>query len=739
MRSSHDNPGSAADALLEVPAQQHADHDSQSSVDNDGQPVSRRSTASSTSDLEPLTDSDYEYDFPPTGVIIHIEGTPLNNQPQIQESDSELKDHERPPSPNIYDKRTNNDIAIASITGKGLPTLSPDQQPLLPTDHSEVSDLGDGLDDTKLEEKLCEWQKDRHPEAALHDLLLAEYRKPQAGSKGFIPRGHIRRVLQERDVREEIVQSLSGPSDPSQAILDKADEYTKLICSPPPQKRPKNRNTSKPKSYLKIFAILVLIERVSCIGDFIKEGVDDSALPLRRVEVKARVPKFELRPRPQDSTRLACFKRWNQVQLMQFDDWQWTVMAPFFSRAVDGKVMRYRFPDSTILPFSKEKRQPGDPLDEQEFEGGFGKVSKVFIHPEHHNFYDGKVCLHYSPLLSYSDNSQSNDSAFAIKKLKSRSLEKYKSEFNMLATFSKTEDPHLVPLRAGYRLRDACYFIFDWADTDLSRYWTFTEPRPPFNRDTVLWVAKQCYGLANGLQTIHRYGSIEQSSYQASTATAYSGAVPGRKLYGRHGDIKPQNILLFKDPQDPDGRGILKICDFGQAELHSAHSRSNRPNTDVAISLFYRPPECDIKGGTISRAYDIWTIGCLYLEFVAWMLGGWNLVTRFALQRAGPDIPWAPQLREHLFFDRLDEARSARVKPCVGQFINWLHSNPKCSDFIHEFLDIIEDELLVVETAGADGLKRLACGPLATKLHKLHQKCLRIPGYADAPNPTPRS
>ncbi|RSL93552.1 hypothetical protein CEP52_013205 [Fusarium oligoseptatum] len=716
MRSSHDNPGPAGDALLEVPAQQH----SQSSTDNDGQPVSRRSTASSTSDLEPLTDSDYEYDFPPTGVIIHIEGTPLNNQPEIQESDSELRDISRPPSPNLYGKRTNNDIALASIRGKGLPTLSPDQQPVLPTDHSEVSDLGDGLDDTKLEERLCEWQKDRHPEAALHDLLLAEYRKPQAGSKGFIPRGHIWRVLQERDVRQEIVESLSGPSGPSQAILAKADEYTRLICNPSPHRRSRHGNNSKPESYLKIFAILVLIERVSSIGDFIKEGVDDSALPLRRVEVKStRVPKFELRPRPQDSSRLACFKRWNQVQLMQFDDWQWTVMAPFFSRAVDGKVMRYRFPDSTILPFSKEKRQPGDPFEEQEFEGGFGKVSKVYIHPEHHNFYDGK----------------SNDSAFAIKKLKSRSLEKYKSEFNMLATFSKTEDPHLVPLRAAYRLRNACYFIFDWADTDLSRYWTFTEPRPPFNKDTVIWVAKQCYGLANGLQTIHRYGSIEQSTYQSSATDAYE-TVPGRKLYGRHGDIKPQNILLFKDPEDPDGRGILRICDFGQAELHSAHSRSNRPNTDVAISLFYRPPECDIKGGTISRSYDIWTIGCLYLEFVAWMLGGWSLVTIFARQRAGPDIPWAPQLREHLFFDRLDEGRSAQVKPCVGDFIKWLRSHAKCTDFIHEFLDVIENELLVVETPGADGLKRLSCGPLATKLHKFHQKCLRVPGYADEPNPT---
>lgn len=41
----------------------------------------------------------------------------------------------------------------------------------------------------------------------------------------------------------------------------------------------------------------------------------------------------------------------------------------------------------------------------------------------------------------------------------------------------------------------------------------------------------------------------------------------------------------------------------------------------------------------------------------------------------------------------------------------------------------------MVEANDADGLKRLACGPLATKLHKLHQKCLGVPGYADEPNP----
>ncbi|KAM5341794.1 hypothetical protein ACJ41O_014825 [Fusarium nematophilum] len=681
----------APDSHLEVPARSShghaADHHSQSSVDNDRPgtgSVSRRSTASSVSDLEPF-ESDYEYG------------------PDVLDGES------RPQSPNTFDKqRTNNVIALASVTGKGLP-LSPDLHPSLSTEPSEVTDLGNVLEDMKLEDSISsDWQKGWPPDAPLHELLLTDYRKPQPGSKGFFPRGHIKRVLREHAVREELCQSLSGPSE--EAIRAKADEYTNWICGPPRAVG----STSKPKSYLKIFAILVLIERVSCIGDFIAEEVDDSVLPLRRVEVKARVGKFELRPRPRTSGRLACFKKWNQVQLMAFDDWQWTVMAPFFSRAADGKVWRYRFPDSSILPFSKEKKQPGESFDDQEFEGGFGKVSKVYIHPDHHNFFDGKT----------------NDSPFALKKLKSRSIEKYKSEFKMLSAFSKTEDPHLVPLRAGYRLRNACYFIFDWADADLSRYWTFTEPRPEFNRDTVLWVAKQCSGLANGLQTIHRYSSIEQSN---QTDVADCEAVPGKKLYGMHGDIKPQNILLFKDS---DARGTLKICDFGQAELHTVHSRSNRPKTDVAISLFYRPPECDTRDGTISRSYDIWTIGCLYLEFVAWLLGGWKLVKYFAFKRAGPEIPWAPQLREYLFFDRVDGGRTAEVKPCVTQFINWLHSHPNCTDFVHDFLDIIEHQLLVVESTGSEGVKRVGCGPLAIMLRNLCHKCLQIPGYADVPSPT---
>ncbi|KAF5010281.1 hypothetical protein FDECE_3566 [Fusarium decemcellulare] len=657
-------------------------------------PRPRRGSTSSISSLDPVESEFDEYDvespLPYEVTIADLSGVPGPNE--IEESDSELKSDDA--ASNLEDSTTSLNIHRAPITGHGLPNLSPGLYATLSPQRSEVSDLGNRLDDLRLDSRPGSpiQEPGWPPETPLQDKLLAHYQTPQSGSKGFFPRGHIRKVIREPAVREELLDNLPRASNA------KIEEFTRLICRPRYKKRPSDGTSLKFNLYRRIFAILVLTEKVNCIGDFIHEGVDDSTLPLRKVPLASSgmLARFELRPRHPNSGRLSCFKRWSQTQLMKFDEWQWSVMAAFFSRGGDGMICRYRFPDSTILPFYKDSYE--------EREGGFGKVSKVRIHPDHHNFPDA----------------QSPNSFFAIKKLKSRKIAEFKEEFRMLAAFSKNEHPHLVPLRAGYRLREACYFIFDWADSDLSRYWWKEEPHPTFNRETVLWVAKQCAGLASGLQQIHRIGSMEQERYEADPGYTSSPArqyTMKKKLYGSHGDIKPANILLFKDGSGQ--RGTLKICDFGQAELHTIHSRSNKSKNDIVISLSYRPPECDIHDGTISRSFDVWTMGCLYLEFLIWLLGGWPRVRTFTIKRAGPMIASAPQFQEYLFFDRVDGGKTAEVKPAVTQFIESLHCDPNCSQFVHDFLDYIEDR----------------CSPLANKLQELYDKCERIPGYADYPVP----
>lgn len=64
------------------------------------------------------------------------------------------------------------------------------------------------------------------------------------------------------------------------------------------------------------------------------------------------------------------------------------------------------------------------------------------------------------------------------------------------------------------------------------------------------------------------------------------------------------------------------ISDLGLTAINSDKSRSMQRNTGLRMTPSYRPPECDTKGGTISKAFDIWTLGCLYLELICWLLRG---------------------------------------------------------------------------------------------------------------------
>lgn len=106
-------------------------------------------------------------------------------------------------------------------------------------------------------------------------------------------------------------------------------------------------------------------------------------------------------------------------------------------------------------------------------------------------------------------------------------------------------------------------------------------------------------------------------------------------LFGRHGDIKPANILWFlDDPGGKDGKGVLKIADFSIAEFTTQNAVSRK---HVANSRFYHPPETGFSDPVISPSYDMWSLGCVYLEFIAWYFGGWIAVEDFLDKRSSVD------------------------------------------------------------------------------------------------------
>jgi serine/threonine protein kinase len=325
----------------------------------------------------------------------------------------------------------------------------------------------------------------------------------------------------------------------------------------------------------------------------------------------------------------------------------------------------------------------------------------------------------------------------------------------MLKKFSNPSHEHLISLLATYEQFKTFFLIFHWADADLQRYWRDVNPTPSMDRETVIWVAKQCKGVADGIVTIHQY----------RTSSSKLQVQPQNEVFGHHGDIKPENVLWFADTDhEQTKRGTLKLSDFGLAEFSMHNTRSMNPKSSFATSPPYRAPEVDLEGtGAIGRSYDIWTLGCLYLEFITWLIGGWDLVDDFSFRRMEPDHMLGHDTRTFFKLVKIKApdgkyARGAEIKPVVKdvsqelllspksliclshvQFINELYSHESCTKFLRDFLDMVRDDLLVIQTHDRETRGRPTSQEVRKKLGDMLRNCEDDESYAckSAPHPFP--
>lgn len=218
---------------------------------------------------------------------------------------------------------------------------------------------------------------------------------------------------------------------------------------------------------------------------------------------------------------------------------------------------------------------------------------------------------------------QESARVFALKSLDSRNKEDFDAEFGALKKF-KLHD-HLVPVLAAFNHQNRYYLLFPWADGgNLMSYWK-RNPKPVV-AETILWVAEQCHGLATALDHIHDVYSSPNILGRDDMLEPEASA----KRFGRHGDIKPENVLQF--PSNNHELGVLKLSDFGLTVFHGAKSKSRDRLDPSRRALTYNPPE-SVEDVNISRRYDIWCLGCLYLEFVTWLLIGFEGIEAFSTKR----------------------------------------------------------------------------------------------------------
>jgi serine/threonine protein kinase len=155
-------------------------------------------------------------------------------------------------------------------------------------------------------------------------------------------------------------------------------------------------------------------------------------------------------------------------------------------------------------------------------------------------------------------------------------------------------------------------------------------------------------GISKGLEAIINFKDPDKSD---------------RKFFGSHLDLKPQNVLVDSDSSSQD---TWKISDMGQAEVidqalvgTSGSSRFSYGGTDA-----YAPPE--YRTGSRNSRYDVWSLGIILLEVLAFAIKGTDGLTgQGGLDAARYSIDLIPN---HRFYTGIGE--SAVVKPGILRWID---------------------------------------------------------------------
>ncbi|KAK1700650.1 kinase-like domain-containing protein [Colletotrichum godetiae] len=458
----------------------------------------------------------------------------------------------------------------------------------------------------------------------------------------------------------------------------------------------------------KLFAILILMEQVQLIKDFIENGIDDRILPLKIKREADQEPVIQLQT--ENGLILHCLDHWHSRHLSSFIQWQEIICTPFFQLA--GHVVHYyELNSKTILPFKTYKLVRV---------GGYGSVRKVSIHPAHYN--NGTV----------SKDQEKDSRHFAIKQLHSECQDEYEREvelFERLGAQSNEHGPdHLIQLQLTYKHGQSYYLVFPWADGNLCEFWERRTADPSNHIETV-WLLEQLLGLVRALRKIHHLRTMSNSDTLPPVSDR-PRMLFDDKHWGRHGDIKPENILWFQEYKECH-RDFLVISDFGLTRFNSADSRSKVAHDSVmGFSGSYRPPDIDLKGN-ISQRYDIWSLGCVFLEFVSWFLVG-NFRTRkeFSDTRIEEDrIHTGSILGEDQFFNlnscQNTTCPTADVKASVLRWIDVLHKQDNCAEPLHELLDLVQFTMLV-----PDSKERWVCSRIQPVIKDLLQRSKNNAYYA---------
>ncbi|KXH42603.1 protein kinase domain-containing protein [Colletotrichum simmondsii] len=350
--------------------------------------------------------------------------------------------------------------------------------------------------------------------------------------------------------------------------------------------------------------------------------------------------------------------------------YQWYFFVPVFGPQDSAHV----FDPRCQMPYLEELGS---------YQTNFSVVRHFVIHRKHLNFkFDDQI----GTLLDGDGNPH-----IAVKELLSAQgltwemfHEVAENEAAILRRLKDHNHPHIIKALATYTQGSRHYFVFPWARGGNLRDFWINQPNLSLEAEHVAtqdwsgyykWFFKQLLGLSSAIEEMHYPKKEPQQSC-------------------RHGDLKPENILCFSGTEIgqhliPIGVHLV-VADVGHAKVHEeATERRYEPTITPRGTMMYSPPEAELRTPEArSRRYDIWSLGCLYLEFLIWMLYG-NTTLEYFRRDIGSGQPYYRKEPE------------VGLKDSVKKWIKAIEEDPRCiptrETAIGRLINLIENRMLIVK------------------------------------------
>jgi serine/threonine protein kinase len=442
----------------------------------------------------------------------------------------------------------------------------------------------------------------------------------------------------------------------------------------------------------KLYLIAVFIELKpkplrTLMSIFRQNEFTDKKLPIDMWganEIKAGIRKPPFHPlvvmeKQYEPTRT--LRIWDLISISKFQKEQWKFLIP----TISTKEILHDFGQHTI-PFSVKHEFEG--------KGGNGIVHKYEIHHAHFEDTSPPIKSDESSRVISAQRLMSN--VVAVKQIRKEGKEvarRCEKEVRALAKMNSFNHKHIVRFVTSFRRQGTSggiehYVIFEWADGGNLTDFRAAHPNPEMTVELVKWTIQQLCGLAQALAKAHYLD--DDGSY-------------------RHGDLKPANILWFK--QGDTKFGTLKIGDWGEAKEHYNGTALRHNTTAQCGTRRYEPPEVQtglklkLSGGSRfvrSRLYDIWGIGCITLEILIWLMYGLGELKRFERESAGT------YGASDLFYE-VSSGKPAKVHGNVEHWMSEMAVDPRCfpdKTALGDLLKIVRTGLLIVKLPREGGIKR---------------------------------